>query len=116
MRREPAKNTNSPFTERPRQMESQSFESPKTPFFNPLQIGQELSSKMIEFSGANVSAALNFAVKLSSVRSPGDFTNILANHASDNLKMLTEELEELSSIIRKSSGMGERSRDTPLGS
>jgi hypothetical protein len=87
----------------------------KTPFWNSFQVGQEINSKMIEFAGANVSAALNFVVKLSGVRSPVDFTNVVASHARDNFKLLTEEIDQISTIIRNSS-TGEKSAGRPLGS
>jgi hypothetical protein len=99
--------------ERPSHMTSESVEPTKTPLWSSFQVGQELNSKMIEFAGANVSAALNFVVKLSTVRSPVDFTNVVTAHARDNMKMLTDEIEELSSIVRSSSG---KAPEAPLGS
>ncbi len=95
-------------------MKSETFDSTKTPFWGSLQVGQELHSKIIEFTGANLGAALNFAVKLSSVKSPGEFTDVVTTHTRDNMKMLTEELEELSSIIKSSSSNSARLFDSGL--
>jgi hypothetical protein len=99
--------------ERPCDMKADNIELAKTPFWNSFQVGQEINSKMIEFAGANVSAALNFVVKLSGVRSPVDFTDVVASHTRDNFKLLTDEIEQISSLIRTS---GEKSPDRPLGS
>ncbi len=95
-------------------MKPETFDSTGTPFWGSFQVGQELNSKIMEFTGANFSAAVNFAMKLSSVKSPGEFADVLTTHTRDNIKMLTEELEELSSIIKTSSSKGERLFDSSL--
>jgi len=62
---------------------------------------QDYNTKFIEFAHANTEAALAFAQKLSSVKSPSEFFELSTSHSRRQLETLTEQTKELTALAQK---------------
>jgi len=63
--------------------------------------GQDYNAKFIEFAQINTQAALDFAQKLSGVKSPSDFVELSAKHSRDQFETLTEQTKVLAALAQK---------------
>jgi hypothetical protein len=92
-------------------MTYQSFGSTKLPFWEQLQAGQEFNMKNMEFASAHAGNVFKFVVKLTSVKSPGEFSDVVTAHTREHFKLPSEELEALLAILKKtSSGIGKATK------
>jgi hypothetical protein len=80
-----------------------SFDPSKISLWAPLQVGQEFNAKIFEFASVNAGSGFKFVAKLSSVKSPEQFTDLVTSHATENFKLLMDEFDELLAIVKKSS-------------
>jgi phasin len=62
---------------------------------------RDYNTKFIEFAHANTEAALEFAQKLSSVKSPSEFFELSTSHSRRQLETLTEQTKELTALAQK---------------
>jgi hypothetical protein len=62
---------------------------------------QDYNNKIIEFTHANTHAAFDFVQKLSDVKSPTAFIELLTEHARQQLETLTEQIKQLAAIAQK---------------
>jgi len=84
-------------------MTIESFDPSKISLWTPLQVGQEFNAKILEFASANAGSGFKFVAKLSSVKSPEQFADLVTSHASENFKLLMDEFDELLAIVKKGS-------------
>jgi hypothetical protein len=62
---------------------------------------QDYSAKVLEFTNANVSAAIEQATKLMSVKSPTEFFALSNDYAKRQVGILTRQAQELAAILQK---------------
>jgi phasin len=62
---------------------------------------QDYSNKVIEFTHTNSNAAFDFIRMLSVVKSPSDFVELSAEHASKQFETLTEQTKELTALAQR---------------
>ena len=62
---------------------------------------QEYNNKFMEFAHANTNGAFDFVQKLLSMKSPSEFSELLAQHARLQTTALTEQAEQLTEIAQK---------------
>ncbi len=67
----------------------------------PLQAAREYNSKLLEFALINSNAAFDYAQKLSSVKSPTEFIELMTNQVRKQLEILTDQTKELSAVAGK---------------
>jgi len=67
----------------------------------PLQAAREYNSKLLEFALINSNAAFDYAQKLSSVKSPTEFMELMTNHTRKQMEVLAEQTRELSALAGK---------------
>jgi hypothetical protein len=63
--------------------------------------GYGYNNQFIEFSHANTIAAFDFFQKLSGVKSPPAFVELLTEHARKQLETLTEQTKQLAALAQK---------------
>ena len=61
---------------------------------------QDYSAKVLEFTNANISAAVEQATKLASVKSPMEFFALSNDYAKRQFEMLTRQAQELGAIVQ----------------
>jgi hypothetical protein len=64
---------------------------------------QEYSAKALEFTNLNVSAAVEHAKNLASVKSPAEFWALTAEHLRQQFETLSRQAQELAAIAQKTS-------------
>jgi phasin len=62
---------------------------------------QEYSEKILEFTNANINAAVEHAAKLASVKSPMEFFALSNDYAKRQFGILTRQAQELGAIVQK---------------
>jgi phasin len=62
---------------------------------------QDYSAKVLEFTNANISAAVEQATKLASVKSPMEFFALSNDYAKRQFEIFTRQAQELVAIFRK---------------
>jgi phasin len=61
---------------------------------------QDYSAKVLEFTNANISAAVEQATKLASVKSPMEFFALSNEYAKRQFEILTRQAQELGAIVQ----------------
>jgi phasin len=61
----------------------------------------DYNDKFIEFAQANTDAAFDFVQKLSGVKSPSAYVELLTEHARKQIETLTEQTKQLATIVQK---------------
>ena len=82
----------------------------------PLRIGQAYGVKLMEFGMANVKSTLEFIGELSSVKSPADFAEAIANETRRRSEALTNQMEQLSGLFGASANEAVDSASKATGS
>jgi hypothetical protein len=62
---------------------------------------QDYSAKILEFTNANINAAVEQAIKLMSVKSPMEFFALSNDYAKRQFEILTRQAQELAAIVQK---------------
>jgi phasin len=62
---------------------------------------QDYNAKLFEFAQNNTKAAIEFAQKLSGVKSPSDFIELSTDHSRKQFETLTEQTKELAALAQK---------------
>ena len=62
---------------------------------------QDYSAKILEFTNANISAAVEQATKLASVKSPMEFFALSNDYAKRQVGILTRQAQELAAILQR---------------
>jgi phasin len=62
---------------------------------------QNYNAKLFEFAQNNTKAAIEFAQKLSGVKSPSDFIELSTDHSRKQFEILTEQTKELAALAQK---------------
>ena len=62
---------------------------------------QDYSVKILEFANANITAAVEHATKLMSVKSPPEFFALSNDYAKQQFEILTRQAQELAAIVQK---------------
>jgi phasin len=73
----------------------------KNSYATTLKGTQDYSAKMLEFTNANISAAVEQATKLMSVKSPMEFFTLSNDYAKRQFEILTRQAQELAAIVQK---------------
>lgn len=79
----------------------ESFDPNKIPLWTPMGAAQAYGAKLMEFGVTNVGSAIDFVEKATKAKSPADFADVLANHTRNQFETLTEQMEELSALVKK---------------
>ena len=66
-----------------------------------LKGAQDYNSKFTEFTQANIHAAMDFAQKISDVKSPSEFVELSTKHTQQQLGTLTEQTKELAALAQQ---------------
>lgn len=75
--------------------------SMKSSYSTAIQGAQDYQAKFLEFANSNTQAALDFAQKLTSVKSPSEFFDLSTNHSRGQIETLTEQAKELATLAQK---------------
>jgi phasin len=62
---------------------------------------QDYNNKLLEFTHANTRAALDYAQKVSGVKSPSEFVELSTQHAQQQLATLTEQTKQLATLAQQ---------------
>jgi hypothetical protein len=62
---------------------------------------QDYSAKVLEFTNANINAAVQQATKLASVKSPMEFFALSNDYAKRQFEILARQAQELAAIVQK---------------
>jgi phasin len=62
---------------------------------------QDYNNKLIEFTHANTKAALDFAQRMSGVKSPSEFVELSTKLAQQQLTTLTEQTRQLAALAQQ---------------
>src|SRR6516165_7954177 len=62
---------------------------------------QDYSTKVLEFTNANIKAAVEQATKLMSVKTPTEFFALSNDYAKRQFEILTRQAQELAAIVQK---------------
>jgi phasin len=66
-----------------------------------LKGAQDYNSKLTEFTQANIYAAMDFAQKISGVKSPSEFVELSTQHTQQHVATLTEQTKELAALAQQ---------------
>jgi phasin len=69
---------------------------------------QDYSAKVLEFTNANINAAVEQATKLASVKSPMEFFALSNDYAKRQFEILTRQAQELAAIVQKMTAVRDR--------
>jgi phasin len=69
---------------------------------------QDYSAKVLEFTNANINAAVEQATKLASVKSPTEFFALSNDYAKRQFEILTRQAQELAAIVQKMTAVRDR--------
>jgi phasin len=75
--------------------------SMKSSYSTALQGAQDYQAKFLQFANSNTQAALDFAQKLTSVRSPSEFFQLSVDHSREQFETLTEQTKELATLAQR---------------
>jgi hypothetical protein len=70
--------------------------------------GTQDYSAVLEFTNANINAAVEQATKLASVKSPMEFFALSNDYAKRQFEILTRQAQELAAIVQKMTGVRDR--------
>src|SRR6516162_1559883 len=73
----------------------------KDTFSTTVKGTQDYNTKVLEFTNANIKAAVEQATKLMSVKSPMDFFALSNDYAKRQFEILTRQAQELAAIVQK---------------
>jgi len=73
----------------------------KNSYSTAVKGAQDYNTKFIEFAQTNTEAALDFAQKLSGVKSPSNFFELSTEHSRKQFETLTEQTKELAALAQK---------------
>jgi phasin len=62
---------------------------------------QDYSTKVLEFTNANIKAAVEHATKLMSVKTPTEFFSLSNDYAKRQFEVFTRQAQELAAIVQK---------------
>jgi phasin len=62
---------------------------------------QDYNAKVLEFTNANINAAIEQATKLASVKSPMEFFALSNDYAKGQFEIFTRQAQELAAIVQK---------------
>jgi phasin len=62
---------------------------------------QDYSAKIVEFTNANINAAVEYAARLMSVKTPVEFFELSNDYAKRQFGILTRQAQELAAIVQK---------------
>ncbi len=96
-------------------MAGETLNPTKNPFFASIQTAQEYNAKLMEFSTINIGAVFKYAERLSKVKSPQEFADVMGNHVRDQFESLTEQVEELSALVQKDTSGNEEEKECNFG-
>ncbi len=66
-----------------------------------LDTAMDYNAKLLHFALDHIGANLDYAGKLSKVRSPSDFIDVTSNHLRDRFETFTEQMEEMTALIER---------------
>jgi hypothetical protein len=69
---------------------------------------QDYSARVLEFTNANINAAVEQATKLASVKTPMEFFALSNDYAKRQFEILTRQAQELAAIVQKMTGVRDR--------
>ena len=72
----------------------------KHSFATTVKRTQDYNTKVLEFTNANVKAAVEHATKLMSVKSPMEFFALSNDYAKRQFEVLTRQVQELAAIVQ----------------
>ena len=72
----------------------------KHSYASTLKGTQDYSEKVLEFTNANINAAVDQATKLMSVKSPMEFFALSNDYAKRQFEVLTRQVQELAAIVQ----------------
>ena len=101
--------------ERTANMTFESTDLAKNPVWATLLNGQAYYAKLFEIGAINLRVAFKYADKLSKVKSPEEFADVVANQIREQFESLSEEVEELSVTIQGVSSKGDMEMESGLG-
>ncbi len=96
-------------------MTFESTDLAKNPVWATLLNGQAYYAKLFEIGAINLRVAFKYADKLSKVKSPEEFADVVANQIREQFESLSEEVEELSVTIQGVSSKGDMEMESGLG-
>ena len=73
----------------------------KHSFATTVKRTQDYNTKVLEFTNANIKAAVEQATKLMSVKSPMEFFALSNDYAKRQFEVLTRQVQELAAIVQK---------------
>ena len=73
----------------------------KHSFATTVRRTQDYNTKVLEFTNANIKAAVEQATKLMSVKSPMEFFALSNDYAKRQFEILTRQAQELAAIVQK---------------
>jgi len=73
----------------------------KDSFSTTVKGTQDYNKKVLEFTNANIKAAVEQATKLMSVKSPMEFFTLSNDYAKRQFEVLTRQVQELATIVQK---------------
>ena len=73
----------------------------KNSYSTAVKGAQDYNAKVMEFANANTEATFAFAQKLSGVKSPSDFIELLTDHSRKQFETMTEQTQELAALAQK---------------
>jgi hypothetical protein len=80
----------------------------KHSYASTLKGTQEYSAKVLEFTNANINAAVEQATKLMTVKSPMEFFALSNDYAKQQFGIFTRQAQELGAIVQKMTTAKER--------
>lgn len=87
----------------------------KNPLLASIQTAQAYNAKLMELTAINVGAVFKCAEKLSRVNSPQELADVVMNYVRDQFELLTEQVEELSAFVQKTTSENEEEIEPGLG-
>ena len=78
----------------------------KNPFWTVIEIAQAYSARLMEFAVINTGAIFKYAENLSRAKSP---------HVRDQFETMTEQIEELSTLVHKAAFENQEETECGLG-
>jgi phasin len=73
----------------------------KNCYSTALKGAQDYNNKMIEFTHANAKAAMDFAQRMSGVKSPSEFVELSAELSQQQFATLTEQTKQLAALAQQ---------------
>ncbi len=71
------------------------------PRWGLLDTAIDYNAKLLHFAFDTISANLDYAGKLSQVRSPADFIDVTSHHLRDRFETFSEQMEEMTALMQQ---------------